>query len=1368
MPRSTRSSNPARQRSRTISTQTRQFLFARSGNQCAHPDCEEKLTVDPTDRSDGFIAANICHIRAVSPGGPRHDPSLTDAQLNSAANLILLCPNHHGLVDSQPETYTSELLCEWKARHEDRIESLASSAFLAVARSTPAARFPTALVDSAVEKKLRLLRIARFFPDFDAPGQAVLLGESLVAGDFACATGAVKGRALAWCARILLGRSESDASVHYLRLARTMSDHLDVSVASALVLSEEGKRQEALAALASIGAPASYSAAIFVVAKHDGWSAAIDWFGSTGFEPVDLDAEGKKHLLHGSLDSDRWGDAFAVADALTEDDFCSMPVLHHFAAMALLLRTVPAAHRTMARGQVPLDARQFPLASTDAALIDRRQARTHFERAAEFARELKLPATIDTNEQYAQWLALRDPRCHEQAKRTLCRRLAGETPHLPFVPLGIQYCRDLDRQVLEREIERQTMLNGEIPVHAALARLAMALTQGTPQKRAAYLEQHHDQLASILTTRSLLQLQIQVLSAAGYPDRAAAALETLECEGLSNQERSFIEATISEAAGDNPSRLLEEQFAQDSSPIVLLRLVQQLEMQGSWDRLATYAGQLFEHTESLPDAERFTRSLAQIGHARSLMDFVRANPSLRTQSAQIRAHYAWALYAEGELLAARRELDSLDANWNDADYRALHVQLGISVGDWRSLSSFVAGEYRRRESRGPADLLTAAKIALNINSSYMKDLTFAAAAKPQVSADILAAAHILAIRGSFDHDAAVAEWFRRASAASGPDGPVRPVSVQELLEGQSHWEEHESQVLVHWKGGDIPTYLTAQALNRRLSQFTLLPAVQNLVQEDPRRCGVIPAFSGARSVETAIQFNSVGVDLTALFTLDTLGILDIAFDSVGEVHIPHATLAFLFEEHFEVSFHQPSRIDDAELLRDLVAKGAVRTLTSPQPTDPDLAAKVGPVAQLIAAAEASEAPAFVVRPRSHRQSSDLDDDGVLVSHAGVLASCRGVVDRLYRAGEITAHELAQARSFLNIRERAWPDNSPLPERSQLYLDGLAISYLMELGLLEKVAVVGPPPVVSSRALQDAHDLLSYARSATQVQASIDRIREALSRRIATGKIQVDRQHTEPSEGGVGDPAHPSTHLFALIPKCDALLVDDRCLNRHAAVSKDGVKVPVITTLEIVAFLSANDPSSSSQAADFRTRLRRAGYVFVPVTEDELSGYVRAATVAKGTIVETAELRAIRENALLARTGQWFSESTDMPWLGSVVSTSLRTIKDLWTTWKDGDDTTARSDWLLDLLDVRGWASPPSDRSTAGGLGALREHSIMTLIDLCIDSSAEVRSAYWNWLEVRVLKPIRKTDPELHTRILEHKKRQVAAVADRPITQETAT
>ena len=91
-------------------------LFAVSGNRCAFPGCAVPLV----DEASGKVTGRICHIKADSPGGPRYDPEQHNKERHGFANLVLMCPLHHDVVDSGVETYTVEKLLEIKARHEAR------------------------------------------------------------------------------------------------------------------------------------------------------------------------------------------------------------------------------------------------------------------------------------------------------------------------------------------------------------------------------------------------------------------------------------------------------------------------------------------------------------------------------------------------------------------------------------------------------------------------------------------------------------------------------------------------------------------------------------------------------------------------------------------------------------------------------------------------------------------------------------------------------------------------------------------------------------------------------------------------------------------------------------------------------------------------------------------------------------------------------------------------------------------------------------------------------------------------------------------------------------------------------------------------
>lgn len=97
----------------SISVKSRKILWGRSGNRCAFPGCNEEL-----HQTVGEIGCTLigmeCHIEAQSANGPRFNKDYTEKEIDSFENLILLCPNHHKIIDDNPEEYTVDRLKQMK------------------------------------------------------------------------------------------------------------------------------------------------------------------------------------------------------------------------------------------------------------------------------------------------------------------------------------------------------------------------------------------------------------------------------------------------------------------------------------------------------------------------------------------------------------------------------------------------------------------------------------------------------------------------------------------------------------------------------------------------------------------------------------------------------------------------------------------------------------------------------------------------------------------------------------------------------------------------------------------------------------------------------------------------------------------------------------------------------------------------------------------------------------------------------------------------------------------------------------------------------------------------------------------------------
>ncbi len=100
------------------------ILWAKSAGICSFSECNQSLIVENPEASDQILG-EVAHIIAKNESGPRGIPNLNPRYLNSYENLILLCPNHHRLIDSFPVKHNTEVLKEMKNIHEIRVrESL--------------------------------------------------------------------------------------------------------------------------------------------------------------------------------------------------------------------------------------------------------------------------------------------------------------------------------------------------------------------------------------------------------------------------------------------------------------------------------------------------------------------------------------------------------------------------------------------------------------------------------------------------------------------------------------------------------------------------------------------------------------------------------------------------------------------------------------------------------------------------------------------------------------------------------------------------------------------------------------------------------------------------------------------------------------------------------------------------------------------------------------------------------------------------------------------------------------------------------------------------------------------------------------------
>jgi len=105
-----------------VRSDVRTRLWGKAGGRCQYDGCNKPLWLDTLTKAE-FNTSYIAHIIADEPGGPRGDAVLSKKLKSDISNLMLLCDEHHRLVDRADEPgHPVDRLVAMKELHEKRIE----------------------------------------------------------------------------------------------------------------------------------------------------------------------------------------------------------------------------------------------------------------------------------------------------------------------------------------------------------------------------------------------------------------------------------------------------------------------------------------------------------------------------------------------------------------------------------------------------------------------------------------------------------------------------------------------------------------------------------------------------------------------------------------------------------------------------------------------------------------------------------------------------------------------------------------------------------------------------------------------------------------------------------------------------------------------------------------------------------------------------------------------------------------------------------------------------------------------------------------------------------------------------------------------
>ena len=1246
--------------------------------------------------------------------------------------------------------------------------------------------FPVHLVDDEIEKETTSLSKFRHMAEFSPYNAATRLAHRLQHDYFRSGSRLVRCKALAWCSRCLATTAHLEQARNLLRLAVQLGDPLEVCIADACIRAVDGAPKESLRILAAVDSEVARTAIFSIVRKTNDDLYALNWLSSAGLSIDDLDHHGKQLVIHAQLLTSDWDGAYSNARKCTEDVYEDSPLLAWSAGLAFLLQAVPTDLRSVVLKGIPFNAAEFPLADEPDMVRSRMEAKDRFLQFAKSALDVGCRETANLSYDYALWLNLREPTQREEARKTLVRSLDDPTQRLRRLPLAVEFDVKIDTSGISEDIDRAHALSGGPSAVTALARLYLALEKKNPADVVEYIARYRDEMSEYVSPKVLMSLEIQALARSGEVVRARSMLAQQNV--LDEDSYQEVNSLICEQ-DDELVNVRRSQFQTTGSTSDLIDLVNLLRSRRDTSGLSEYGYQLFKLTKSTEHLELCADAMAACNSWSRLTDILAENEGIVRQSEILQMLKRWCLYKLGRFLEYEEyERKELSPGIQYAErQRLLTVSFLISCGKWDSLVGLVEQEWTCRTERTADELLRASKLGQAIQSPRTRELLLAAVAASPDDPSVLISAYSVAAAAGIESEVNASSWLHRAATLSGDDGPVKRISIEEIMAPDPAWEQRQDQAREHFSSGSAPITMIAEIAGRSLLEIVLLAGVINVDETDVRRRSIIPAFSGVSTAKPPNAYLNMVLDPTAILTLGHLGILEEVLRSFHKIIIPHGTLLWLFHELQRVMFHQPSRMQDAHKLRGLIATEhiSILPLADPFPDDP-LVGEIGEsLASLILEAKSREYSGnrgeqelrhyTVTSYPVYRIGSSMRDVVDLSKYHDRIVSCQSVVNALYALGRLTPTERDQANDYLRISNRLWPHEGgqksveavsgeiseikegrreaegsvngiTLDEGSVLYLASDAVAILQHLELLSKLKSSGFSVVITKRQSQDVNALIQYESHSRKTEGIVRAIRTTLSSAIFSGQVSVAASSSTSVDIDDGRwAARVQAEALDLAQDADIYVCDDRHFNRHSIVSASDHKTSICSTLDVLDEMKRRNSINRSSWLECRTRLRRLGYLHVPIDSEELDEHLIASKVSGGRLIEAIGLRAIRENIQKVQMGTILNLPEEGQWLQNLLKTVLDVLAKQWTRKVGKKERSARSRWLVKLLDVRRWAHllTGQSRRIALSLDAQSWDLPLSIVGQLEGAGGE----FLQWFDENVLKEDQRLDPARYSRFV---------------------
>ena len=1207
------------------------------------------------------------------------------------------------------------------------------------------------MLGKMADDELSEILALRMFDIQTAIGRVRALWERVDNGDLTDAPLSTRDGVRYWAARLHAANANTLPEAYRMRQSLSKPDAGgNPRILDALIKAEEGDAHGAMKLLRDESDGDSHSVLLAILMNYGDEADVLAFCREISpiATPSHFTEAGWRNWAHCLVKAGDWDEVAAGLHALASNQDWS-PALAMTEGIVNATLLVPSEQRELALlGNPPTYRGIAPRVGTAARSRHARalECFAHVENLAQEVGE-SLRQELDL---WRTWLGLMDldPAKAADAQAAVRERLEDGGKGVRLVAFAWAFDITFSEQPLRTYLSSRERLGG-LGDEDVVAEFLLNQRAMTSSEFAAYVNERSERLDRIMQNSLTTIMLFHALLEDDQIERAHALLETSR-ESIDETTLARMEIALEAVRGGDPRNRLEATYRESGQLVDLVNLIAYLKTVKDRAALEPLVLELFKRESTLENAFEVVGllSLPPTDHG-SIVRFLEANPTLSETNDDMRSALAWGLLNTGRV----READNINnvllqkrMHRNDL---SLDANIAVTTGDWERLAAIVHREWPQRAEHDPETLMMLARLASQGGQAAERAVELArlAVEKAPENPHALIAAHGIHVELGRDEQADPS-WLPAALEHSSEEGPIWQADLEKVVNDwlpkrREQYEDVERKLLE----GTLPMALAAGVLNLPLSR--LLLEKPKMESRDGRKRKVIPIISGKRKPVDMKEEWTLGLDVTSTMVLARLGLLEKAIGMMGHVKVAPDAMGCLFAERAAVRFHQPVRVESARQMRKLIDGGRIMLAERTVPPGRDISEEVGRnLAMLLEASRDTDGVVICATP-IYKAKSFMEEHANTSAYDDIILSPADLCAVAYRSGRIDGEQYQSAEAFMASQRQQRGDGvSQSILDGPIYLDDLALSHLQSARVLEPIASSGLDLRVHPSVLDEANAFIEAGESGDELAEAVESIRDSLRSAMESDQVSLLPRPPEKSETGLG--SLPSvTSIEALIfgsSECDALCVDDRYVNSHViSTSPEGREVPVVCVLDVLRGMHSARVISEVEYWTARHRLREAGFAFVPLEAEELLRHLRGAEFEDGRMLETANLRVIRQTVNRFDSFDLLGADEARQMSQEMALGCVEVLRRLWADASIGVDVAAElSTWIWRYLPATTFLvrkdAPTGESSTP--LEELLPSRLCPLLLGPVMGSGERRAAYRQWLEWTVIEPLRSASPEL--------------------------